>query len=487
MPGRVNRFSLRFIANRAGVGLDAGVLTGRSGRDLALAPVVALGGNNFVFRFFADRAGISLFSVRYTAGFGGNHTFIPLMVARGNFPLAVCIRNCGTRSDLCSLGIGVIGVVQLGGGDGDLMGRYSRTVLGVLIGYSLRSDNDLLLEHAGTVRVNICAACRRVDCPVYGQHTVDIHLSIHQIRICAAIGLARSILHHSKFTAASIAVRNPLVTVIDIDAVAAGNNHFSALRDIGLHTRQQSRRLVDGELAAPHHVHSHVVCQGQNIILGADPHTCQRKVQIVDFCLAVHGIDDTVGRSVVLLSQAAGNHLKHTIVSHKGNHGIVDAAAGKNSSVHLFTGVLLQYQSRFDILHIILAERKYLIAHTQSSRTAAEVRDLIPLVDRTARFHGNRASTGHKTPSVQITTIFYNDGTICVQPDLAIVTGHITGRGSGAGTILPANAETTPNGELHALCQSQALILGVLGRNTDTAGQRRRTVQKQRLGRIMRH
>ena len=45
MTGCIKRFGLGFIANRAGVGLDAGILTGRRGRDLALIPTVALGGN----------------------------------------------------------------------------------------------------------------------------------------------------------------------------------------------------------------------------------------------------------------------------------------------------------------------------------------------------------------------------------------------------------------------------------------------------------
>ena len=67
--------------------------------------------NNLGLCFFADRAGVGLYSVRYTAGFGSNHTLIPLMVTHGNFPLTVCVRNCGTRSDLCSLSIGVVCVV----------------------------------------------------------------------------------------------------------------------------------------------------------------------------------------------------------------------------------------------------------------------------------------------------------------------------------------------------------------------------------------
>ena len=58
MSSCVDCFGLGCIANCAGVGLDTGVLTGRRGRDLALIPAVALGGNLFL-RFdhrSADRA-----------------------------------------------------------------------------------------------------------------------------------------------------------------------------------------------------------------------------------------------------------------------------------------------------------------------------------------------------------------------------------------------------------------------------------------------
>ena len=318
--------------------------------------------------------------------------------------------------------------MQFGGGDSNLVSSHGCVVLGVLIGYSISSGSGILLEYAGSIAgANVCTACCRVDCPVYGQRTVDIYLGIQQIRIFAIICFAGSIPHCNKLTVASIVVRNPLVTVIDIDAVATGNNHFSVLRDISLHTRQQSRRLVNGELTAFRQVHSHVVRQRQDITLGTDVGACQRKIQIVDLCLTIHGIDDTVCRSVVLLSQAAGNHLKHTIVSHEGNHGIVDATAGIDSSVHLFTGTLFQCQRRFNILHIILAEWKYLISHAHGSRTTTEVRDLIPLVGCTTGFHGDRTGAGHKAPGIQAAVFLYNNGAACVQPNLTIVAGHITG------------------------------------------------------------
>ena len=48
MTGSIDCFGFGLVADRAGVGLDAGILTGRRGRDLALIPTVALGGNLFL-------------------------------------------------------------------------------------------------------------------------------------------------------------------------------------------------------------------------------------------------------------------------------------------------------------------------------------------------------------------------------------------------------------------------------------------------------
>ena len=70
MPGCIDCFGLGCIANCAGVGLDTGVLTGRRGRDLALIPAVALGGNLFL-RFdhrSADRAADAIRQTRFGAG-----------------------------------------------------------------------------------------------------------------------------------------------------------------------------------------------------------------------------------------------------------------------------------------------------------------------------------------------------------------------------------------------------------------------------------
>ena len=75
MSSCVDCFGLGCIANCAGVGLDAGILTGRRGRDLALIPAVALGGNLFL-RFdnrSADGAADAIRQTRFGTGCGLAH------------------------------------------------------------------------------------------------------------------------------------------------------------------------------------------------------------------------------------------------------------------------------------------------------------------------------------------------------------------------------------------------------------------------------
>ena len=70
MSSRVDCFGLGCIANCAGVGLDTGILTGRRGRDLALIPAVALGGDLFLCfdHRSADRAADAIRQTRLGAG-----------------------------------------------------------------------------------------------------------------------------------------------------------------------------------------------------------------------------------------------------------------------------------------------------------------------------------------------------------------------------------------------------------------------------------
>ena len=94
MPGCIDCFGLGCIANCAGVGLDAGILTGRRGRDLALIPTVALGRNLFL-RFdnrSADRAADAIRQTRFGTGCGLAHNGLLGVAGR---------RDLSLRNDDC--------------------------------------------------------------------------------------------------------------------------------------------------------------------------------------------------------------------------------------------------------------------------------------------------------------------------------------------------------------------------------------------------
>ena len=122
MPGCSDCFGLGCIANCAGVGLDAGVLTGRRGRDLALIPAVALGGNHFLRNknFVTNRAVLALGLAGFCAGsrnslvndlgvaLGGNHFLRNENLVADGAVLALGLAGLGAgRLDSCVNDLGM--------------------------------------------------------------------------------------------------------------------------------------------------------------------------------------------------------------------------------------------------------------------------------------------------------------------------------------------------------------------------------------------
>ena len=87
--------------------------------------------------------------------------------------------------------------------------------------------------------------------------------------------LSGGIWHRFELASDNKVLGDPLVTVVDVDALAAGYHQLGALSDAGLYAGQQRRRLVDGQLAAGGQIDGHVVGQRQNIAAGTDAHACQ--------------------------------------------------------------------------------------------------------------------------------------------------------------------------------------------------------------------
>ena len=317
MTGCIKHFSLGFAANSTSVSLDTGIAAGRGSRNYALVPAVTLGRDNFlcnknliadgaVFTLslagcgagscnsFVDDLGMSLggnsragayflaailaVGVAGVAGLGagcflGITKFCVLMCARRAAPDTADIVDGIASACVRSFRVGAVGVVQLGGGDGDLMCRHT-ALLGILIRLGLRTGGTLLVVGAGTgAGADVCAACGGVDAADSGQRTVDVHLHIRQRRTLTCPSGGNDYRHVLCVTGAAVAA--PLIHVVDVDALAAGHHQLGALSDAGLYAGQQRRRLVDGQLAAGGQIDGHVVGQRQNIAAGADTHACQ--------------------------------------------------------------------------------------------------------------------------------------------------------------------------------------------------------------------
>ena len=111
MTSSINRFGSGCVADRAGVGLDTGIFTGRSGRNLAVIPTVSLRGNLCLCHenLIADRAVLALGLTGFCAG-GGDCLVDDLGVSlRGNH---------FTAADLITAlpAVGVAGVTGSGTG-----------------------------------------------------------------------------------------------------------------------------------------------------------------------------------------------------------------------------------------------------------------------------------------------------------------------------------------------------------------------------------
>ena len=374
--------------------------------------------------------------------FLGITKFCVLMCARRAAPNAVDIVNGVASLGGLRLDIGAVSVVQLGGGDGDLMCRHA-ALLRVLIRLGLRSGGTLLVVGAGTgAGADVCAACGGVDATDGSQHTVDVHLYIRQRSTLTCPSGGNDYRHVLCVTGAAVAA--PLIHVVDVDALAAGHHQLGTLSDAGLYAGQQRCRLVDGQLAAGGQIDGHVVGQRQDILRRTDFHARQLQIQAVNLRYTVYCIDNAVGGAVIRLGQAAGNQLEHTIVADKGNGGGVDLPHGVYRSIHRLAGAGVQGQGYLHILHGVLAKGEHTVAHFRRRRAAAEVQNLVPLVDRAAGLYGDRATAGDEAPCVQACAGLHVDGAAGFHFDVAIRPDDAALLTAGGGIILAADADGRP-------------------------------------------
>ena len=402
-------------------------------------------------------------------------------------PLAVFVVPNIIDYSILGLLISAVSVKQFGRRYGDLMCSYSRTALRVLVSNRLCTNRTTLLIHACAFGADVCAALSGIQRSFDGQRTVNVHHCVNKVILGAVISLAGGVDDSLEFQAIGITIAAPFILVIGIDSTAIGNHQICAVCDIGLNAGQKRCGLVHCQVAACRQIDGHVIGDRQNIVLGVDGHTRQLQVQVIDLRLAVDGINDAVSRAVIHFGQAAGDDFEHTGIADKGDGRSIDTAAGINRCICGFCRALLQSHCGLHVLDIILAEREHLFADTHSCAAAAEVQNLIPFIDITAGFYRDGTIAGDKAPCIQAAAAINRDITARFQPDLAVITGHITVAAAGGRLILTADTEAALHRESNTLCQRQGFKF-ILYRSCLLAGsQSSGSRSKQCFCRVMRY
>ena len=163
--------------------------------------------------------------------------------------------------------------MQLGSGDGDSHRTAARIIL---IRLGLRSGGTLLNVLAGAIAgADICTALGSVDGANSRYVAVHIHLRINQVVIGAVVCLTRRIGHGLKLAGTPDEVVGvPLIAVIEIDILSACNRQASALGNIDLNARQQSRILIDRHISRLD-IDSNVVGDWQHVACRVNAHACK--------------------------------------------------------------------------------------------------------------------------------------------------------------------------------------------------------------------
>ena len=206
---------------------------------------------------------------RISVGFKGNRQLDRLFAA----PDATDIVDGVASLGVLRLDIGAVGVVQLGGSNGDLMCRHTLTRLRVLIRRGLRAGSALLVVDTGAVAgADVRAACGGVDAANSRYAAVHIHLRINQVVIGAVVCLTRRIGHGLKLAGAPDKVVGvPLIAVVNIYIFAVCNCQASAFGNVDLNACQQSGVLIDGHIAGLD-IDGDVVGDGQYVACRVDIH-----------------------------------------------------------------------------------------------------------------------------------------------------------------------------------------------------------------------
>ena len=325
-----------------------------------------------------------------------------------------------------------------------------------MIGFSFRAGCVLLNVLASAVAgADIRTTPGGIDNTNSCYTAVHIHLRISQVVNGAVVCHTRRIGHGLKLAGApDKVVEVPLIAVIEIDTLPVCNRQASALGNIDLNARQQSCILIDRHIAGLD-IDGNVVGDRQYVAFRVDSHACKRQRQRVQCRFAVYCEYKTIRLFIVILSKATRFHFEHTGVANEINSSSICGAHCINAAINLFIGAGIQRQGNFDVLYEVLRKWEHLVAHIGRCAAAAEVRNLIEFVHRSAGFRQNRTAAGDKAPSVQITAVLDCNGAVIRHFDIAVITHGTSLLTAASCKISAAQADGTIDGNRSAFAHRQ--------------------------------
>ena len=264
-----------------------------------------------------------------------------------------------------------------------------------------------------------------------------------------------------------VVIVDPLIIVVNIDAVALTQYAAGSFFDIQLGTGEQNQILIqqDGSFL---NRNIHMVGNGQRIVRGVNGRalanaSLHRNGNIGNGNIAVDLYIQTAGAFQIILNNIAIFNNEHRIVGTDEGHGSTLKANQSNThgKIASFDRTGMDGQGNFNVLHIVLVERKYPIAlsadHLRGSITATEVCNLEGLINCAAALDLHRTGTGNETPCVQICTAFNGDLTAAVhfQEGGGAVGGAIGTKDTG---LYTGQADRTIDSHIGAGCHGQGTV-----------------------------
>ena len=346
-------------------------------------------------------------------------------------PLAVGIHIGVARLGRGRRGVGTVGVVQLGGGDGDSHRCYFRTALRALVGVLFGTGDCCLNKISGTLAgIDVRTAGSRIDAACSAQHAVHIDGSVRngtapltRRRICHRIDSHRI----SIVTGTPDIVFAPLVCIVNIQICFLLNVQLRALVDRHLYAGKQCYILRDRGHAGMD-IDVYVVGDGKDILRRVNRYriedchfdALQRSVSAYIKANAVRC------RDVRLRKRSALCKLKHSFSTDKNNcHYLVISCNKRFLRAAIFNG-----QRGFNVLDIILRKREYLFHICRGYKfkcciAAAPVSNLKALIYGRAGCNADISAAGNIAPGIERAAVCNRDLAAAAHLDQTICTRRL--------------------------------------------------------------